>query len=88
MSRAGLRTRQNGAAIRALRRKDGQSVSDFAEATGLYVQALRNIENGSRQASWETLNRIANALCVPVAAIVRDLPPENMAGAATSDEAA
>jgi DNA-binding XRE family transcriptional regulator len=76
MSAADLRTRQNGAAIRALRRKDGQQVSELAETVGLHTQALVNIENGFRQASWETLSRIARALCVPVAAIVRDSPPD------------
>jgi transcriptional regulator with XRE-family HTH domain len=72
MNGAPRRTRQNGAAIRALRRKDGQSVPDFAEAAALGEQALRNIENGFRQGSWEALNRIAKALAVPVAAIVND----------------
>lgn len=75
MSAAHLRTRQNGAAIRALRRKDGQQVSDLAEAVGLHPQALVNIENGWRQASWETISRIARALAVPDAAILRDTPP-------------
>jgi transcriptional regulator with XRE-family HTH domain len=72
MNAAALRTRQNGAAIRALRRKDGQSVRELAEAAGLGEQPLRNIENGFRQASWEALARIAKALSVPVAAIVND----------------
>ena len=75
MNAADLRTRQNGAAIRALRRKDGRKVSELAEAVGLHVQALTNIENGFRQASWETLSRIAKALCVPVEAIANDLQP-------------
>jgi DNA-binding XRE family transcriptional regulator len=80
MNAADLRTRQNGAAIRALRRKDGQRVSDLAETCGLHAQALVNIENGFRQASWEALHRIAKALCVPVAAISNDPVP------AVSDE--
>lgn len=71
MSTPDLRTRQNGAAIRALRRKDGQSVSDLAEALGMHPQAVTNIENEFRQASPETLSRIARALGVPVAAIMR-----------------
>lgn len=72
MSTADLRTRQNGPAIRALRRKDGRQVSDLAEVVGLHPQALTNIENEFRQASPETLSRIARALCVPIAAITRD----------------
>jgi transcriptional regulator with XRE-family HTH domain len=70
-----LKTRQNGAAIRALRRESGEKVSVLATASGLHTQALVNIENGSRQASWEALNRLARALGVPLAAITRDPPP-------------
>jgi DNA-binding XRE family transcriptional regulator len=76
MNAADLRTRQNGAAIRALRRKDGRKVGELADAVGLHAQALVNIENGFRQASWETLARIAKALCVPVEAIANGARPE------------
>jgi len=64
--------RQNGAAIRAIREKDRRSVADVAQFAGLHPQALRNIENGSRPASTETILRIAEILNVPVAAITRD----------------
>ena len=67
-----LRTRQNGVAIRALRQKDGQKVPDLAAVTGMTPQAIRNIENGHRQASVEACNAIARALSVPVNAILRD----------------
>ena len=64
--------RQNGAAIRAIRRKDGRGVSELAEACKLAPGALTNIECNHRQASWEALNRIARELAVPVKALLRD----------------
>jgi transcriptional regulator with XRE-family HTH domain len=89
MSAALLIVRQNGAAIRALRRKDGQSVSDLAESVGLSAQGLTNIENEFRQASPEALNRIARALSVPVAAITRTpVPAENTEDAENGSSAA
>lgn len=72
MDAADLRTRQNGAAIRALRRKTGRKVGVLARECGLHPQALVNIENGSRQASIETCELLARALRVDVAAILRD----------------
>jgi transcriptional regulator with XRE-family HTH domain len=89
MSTADVMTRQNGAAIRALRRKDGQSVSDLAEACGLTnAQSLVNIENEFRQASIELLNRIARALGVPVAAILRDPNGNGSEGSKSEADAA
>jgi transcriptional regulator with XRE-family HTH domain len=65
--------RQNGEAIRTLREKDGwKSQQAFADAVGLSQAALSNIEREMRQTRVSTLNRIARALGVPVAAIMRD----------------
>lgn len=64
--------RQNGAAIRALRKKDRRGVTDFARHAGLHPQALRNIENGSRGASVDVILRLADILNVSVEAITRD----------------
>jgi DNA-binding XRE family transcriptional regulator len=71
-----LKTRQNGAAIRALRRESGEKVGVLAAKCGLHTQALVNIENGFRQASWEACYRIARELGVPLAAITREPPPD------------
>lgn len=63
---------QNGATIRALRQKDGYTTEAFAEQVGVSYSHYRNIESGRRMTSPELLNRIAQALAVPLAAILRD----------------
>ena len=65
-------TRHNGYAIRALRIKDGQKPGAFATKAQLSYAHLDNIENERKDASDEALYRIANALKVPVDAILRD----------------
>lgn len=64
--------RQNGAAIRALREKDGYSQQGLAKAAHITQTALSAIERDAASAYVTTLNRIARALCVPVSAIIRD----------------
>ena len=65
--------RQNGAAIRGMRKIADVSAAEFAARVGLrHHQALRNIENNSRAASAQTIRKIADQLGVPVAAILRD----------------
>ena len=70
--------RQNGATIRAIRKlaANNMSIDGLAEAVGLAPQAVRNIENESTQASWETLARMARALSVSVGVITRWPPTE------------
>lgn len=65
-------TRHNGAAIRALRVKDGLKPGPFATKALMSYSTLDNIENERKEASLEALHRIAGALNVPVEAIVRD----------------
>lgn len=65
-------TRHNGAAIRAMRIKDGMKPGPFATKALISYAHLDNIENERKQASPEVLYRIAKALNVPVEAIVRD----------------
>jgi len=64
--------RQNGAAIRSLREKDGWHQPEFARKVGMSQAALSNIEREKRSARPATIHRIAHALRVPVAAITRD----------------
>jgi transcriptional regulator with XRE-family HTH domain len=66
------RLRQNGAAIRSLREKDGWHQPEFARQVGMSQAALSNIEREKRSARPATIHRIARALRVPVAAITRD----------------
>ena len=64
--------RQNGPAIRAIRRLNGMTPAALAERSGFEnEQSLRNIESEHRSASEEALERIAAALEVEVAAIRR-----------------
>lgn len=64
--------RQNGAAIRAFRKKERLGVAEFAGFVGLHKASLVNIENGRRPAGDELIRNMARVLGVPVAAIVRD----------------
>jgi transcriptional regulator with XRE-family HTH domain len=64
--------RQNGAAIRSLREKDGWHQPEFARRVGMSQSALSNIEREKRSARPATIHRIARALRVPVAAITRE----------------
>lgn len=64
--------RQNGAAIRAFREKEGMSTAELARFVGLHPQALRNIENNGKTAGREALRNLARVLAVPVEAISRD----------------
>ena len=64
--------RQNGAAIRSLREKDGWHQPDFAREVGMSQAALSNIEREKRSARPATIHKIARVLRVPVAAITRE----------------
>ena len=64
--------RQNGAAIRAFRKKEGLTVAELARFVGLYPQALTNIENGSKPAGKEVIRHLGRVLGVPIEAITRD----------------
>jgi XRE family transcriptional regulator, regulator of sulfur utilization len=72
IGRARGRLRQNGAAIRSLREKDGWHQPEFARKVGMSQSALSNIEREKRSARPATIHRIARALRVPVAAITRE----------------
>lgn len=64
--------RQNGMAIRHLRIKSGKKPGEFATLARISYSTLDNIENERKNASPEVLHRIAGALDVPVAALIRD----------------
>jgi transcriptional regulator with XRE-family HTH domain len=76
------RLRQNGAAIRSLREKDGWHQPEFARKVGMSQSALSNIEREKRSARPATIHRIAQVLRVPVAAITRDYdePSDSQSG--------
>lgn len=65
-------TRQNGLAIRHMRIKTGMKPGEFASKASIGYSTLDNIENERKSASPEVLHRIAIALDVPVAALIRE----------------
>lgn len=65
-------SRQNGLAIRHLRIKDGTKPGEFATKARISYSTLDNIENERKNASPEVLHRIAQALDVPIGALLRD----------------
>lgn len=79
--------RQNGAAIRAFRKKEHLSVAELAGFVGLHEKSLVNIENGRRPAGDEVLRNLARVLGVPLDAIVRSATAEGTAEEITEDEA-
>jgi len=66
LSDAGLRIRETRAA-------QGLSLEQLARLTGISAPALSLIENGKRDPRLTTLNRIADALRVPIAGLIADL---------------
>lgn len=59
----------NHAALKALRIKDGYSISDFARAVGLTRAHVSNVESGRRACSPGVIKRMAEVLNVPISAI-------------------
>lgn len=63
--------RHNGVAIRTFRTLRGLSRDDLAKRVGVSYPYFANIENEYKDGTPELLHRIALALDVPVAAILR-----------------
>ena len=53
-----------GVALRAIRERQGLTVSDLAERTGLSRQTLGNLESDRNEPRWSIACRIADALGV------------------------
>lgn len=68
-SRTASRTRQNGAAIRAIREREGLTVSELASSVGITDPHMRNIELEHKNARPETLARIAKGLRCSIRAV-------------------
>ena len=62
----------NRHALNVIRTRSGLSVSALAEAAGISQPHLSNLEAGKRQASEQAITRLAEALKVPVVALVND----------------
>lgn len=60
-----------GREVRAFRRKQEITVSEFSEMTGLSIGMLSKIENGITSPSLNTLSALADALSVPITTFFR-----------------
>lgn len=60
-----------GRAVRGLRQRHGLTVAALAARAGLSVGMLSKIENGRTSPSLATIQRLAEALAVPVTAFLR-----------------
>ena len=60
-----------GREVRALRRQQGMTLAEAAEASGLSAGMLSKIENGATSPSLATLQGLAIALDVPLTALFR-----------------
>lgn len=60
-----------GREVRAFRRKQGITVAELSNTTGLSIGMLSKIENGNTSPSLTTLQTLANALSVPLTSFFR-----------------
>lgn len=67
----------NPHALKAIRVKDGQSMSGLSRASGVSVSMINDIEKGRRGAGPDTIKALARALNVPMSAI--ETPSERSA---------
>ncbi len=64
-----------GKRIATLRKSQGYSQEEFAEATGKMINTISNIERGLADPKFTTLNAIANTLNVNISDLFYDIPP-------------
>jgi transcriptional regulator with XRE-family HTH domain len=64
--------RLNRHALRVIRERSGLSLTELARTAGISQPHLSNLERGRRQASPATVRRLADALRVPVPALLAD----------------
>jgi len=58
-----------GNTIKTIRKKKGIQQNELAEKSGISQTYLSQIENGTRTATLETLEKISNALDVPLSVL-------------------
>lgn len=79
---------QNGAKLRAIRKRTGRTQEEIAEAAGIDQSYLSLLEKEARAASDQVLDALAAALDVPVDSILRAPRPAEAVGATTPGDAA
>jgi transcriptional regulator with XRE-family HTH domain len=67
----------NPHALRVIRERSGLSVSELARRAGLSQPHLSNIEAGKRRASPAAVRQLAEALHVPLLALLADPDSEH-----------
>jgi transcriptional regulator with XRE-family HTH domain len=60
-----------GTAIRRLREKREMTQEDLAEAAGITVRTLSQLETGNSNPTWATVGDIARSLDVSIAEVAR-----------------
>src|SRR5215472_18494297 len=66
---AASRVAHPGAALRALRRKNGWTLADVSRRTGLPTSTLSKIENDRMSPTFDKLARISSGLKIDIAAL-------------------
>lgn len=65
--------KRTGEKIKEIRKSKGLTQKKLAELCNMYESQIRKYESGSVHPKIETLQKIANALCVPVTELRSDL---------------
>ncbi|WP_294363705.1 helix-turn-helix transcriptional regulator [uncultured Clostridium sp.] len=65
-----------GSNIRNIRKSKGYSIMKIRELTGLSKSTISELENDKTSPTTETLNKLANALDVPVSSFFDETPTE------------
>ena len=65
-----------GERIKKIRIEKGMTQKELAEKCGMFDSALRRIENGKQNPKKETVEKVAHALNLPVAALLYDTTDE------------
>lgn len=70
-----------GENIKKIRLSKSLTIKDLADSTGLTVGYLSNLERGEKtNPSYEVIQKIANALSVPMVDFYKEEPPKNILG--------
>lgn len=65
--------------LRVIRTKDGHTLTSLAEAAGMSLGYLSDLENGRRRPNAKVTKKLAVALNVPVSVLEKPLPAEEVA---------
>jgi transcriptional regulator with XRE-family HTH domain len=74
----------NRHALRVIRERSGLSVSALSRLSGISQPHLSNIELGKRHASPDAITRLAQALQVPLLALLADSPDAETEGSTSA----